>query len=328
MRKFLVIAADQEVLGAKPGPHTFKPAHKRLLEQTTGKRAQIIVATPEESEKHLAEAEMVAAFPMRMPDISKVPNAKWLHSFAAGVDKILTSEMARSKVLLSSSKGIHATPIAEHILAFMLMWTRGMHKAVRNQEKHLWKKDEAIGELGGSSILIVGLGHIGIETARILSAFDVHISAIARSKKKRPKYIEKIGTEKDLDKMLPTADFVVLTMPHTEETHHLFDKNKFKLMKKSAVVVNIGRGGIINESDLVEALKAGEIAGAGLDVTEKEPLPAESPLWEMENVIITPHHSGLSQKYMDRAVELLCKNIKGYLAKKPLPTLVNKKLGY
>src|SRR6185503_16414063 len=128
--------------------------------------------------------------------------------------------------------------------------------------------------------------------------------------------------------MLPHADFVVITLPHTSETHHLFNRAKFKRMKKTAVVVNIGRGGIIKESDLAEALREGDIAGAMLDVTEKEPLPAESPLWDMENVIITPHHSGLSHRYMDRAIELLCKNIKAYLAKKPLLTEVDKKLGY
>src|SRR6185503_9960075 len=128
--------------------------------------------------------------------------------------------------------------------------------------------------------------------------------------------------------MLPHADFVVITLPHTPETHHLFNAEKFKRMKKSAVVINIGRGGIIHEADLVEALKAGDIAGAGLDVTETEPLPNYSPLWDMENVMITPHHSGLSHKYMDRAIDLLCKNIKAYLAKKPLLTEVDKKLGY
>jgi phosphoglycerate dehydrogenase-like enzyme len=328
MRKFLVIAADQEVLGAKPGPHTFKPAHKRLLESTVGKRARIVVATPQEAEEHNADAEVVAAFPMRMPDIAKLPTARWLHSFSAGVDKILSPEVAKSKVLLSSSKGVHATPIAEHIAAFALMFTRSMHKAARNQKAHAWKKDETLTELRGSNVLIVGLGSIGLEAARVLAAFGAYVSAIARSKKSKPKFVEKIGTTKDLDKMLPNADFVVLTLPHTEESHHLFDAAKFKRMKKSAVIINIGRGGIIHEHDLIEALKTGEIAGAGLDVTETEPLASSSPLWDMENVILTPHHSGLSHKYMDRAVELLCINIKAYLAKKPLPTAVDKKLGY
>ena len=128
--------------------------------------------------------------------------------------------------------------------------------------------------------------------------------------------------------MLSDSDFVIITLPHTPETHHLFDRAKFQKMKKSSVIVNIGRGGIINEPDLVEALENGTIAGAGLDVTEVEPLPAHSPLWAMDNVIITPHHSGLSHKYMDRAVELLCKNMKAYFAKKPLHTAVDKKLGY
>jgi phosphoglycerate dehydrogenase-like enzyme len=137
-----------------------------------------------------------------------------------------------------------------------------------------------------------------------------------------------MGTLDDLNSWLRHADYVVITLPHTKDTHHLFDRDKFVLMKKSARIINIGRGGIISETDLIEALRGGVIAGAGLDVTEVEPLPESSPLWDMPNVIITPHHSGLSHKYMDRAVELLCKNIEAYLAHKPLPTEVNKELGY
>lgn len=328
MRKILVIVADQERLGSPKGPHTFRPEHEAQLHEAAGTDAEVIIATPEEAAAHHADAEAVASFPARMPGIAQLPQAKWLHSFSAGVDRILTPTVADSEVILSNSRGVHATPIAEHIIAFMLNFSRGFHKTYHNQQKHVWEKDQTLTELRDSNVLIVGLGEIGSEAARLAHAFGARVRAVVRTPRDAPEYVEHLGSSAELDLMLPQSDFVVITLPHTSETHHLFSMQKIALMKPSAVLINIGRGGIINEADLVGALRNNVIAGAGLDVTEVEPLPADSPLWDMDNVIITPHHSGLSHRYMDRAIELLCKNIEAYLAGKPLPTQVNKDLGY
>lgn len=328
MRKLLVISNDMEKPDVKLGPHTFRADHGSQIRAAAGQSMEVVIATPDEALLHLADAEVVAAFPMRMPDISKTPYVKWLHSFSAGVDRILTPSVIASDMIVSSSSGIHATPIAEHIIGFMLMFTRGFHAAVRNQQKHVWEKYQALDELHGKNILIVGLGEIGTETARLAGGFGAHVSAVSRSSKEKPVFVERLEKSERLDAMLPEADFVVITLPHTNETHYLFDKKKFALMKRSAIVINIGRGGIVNEADLIDALNNKIIAGAGLDVFEKEPLPADSPLWDMPNVIITPHHSGLSQKYMDRAVELFCKNLQAYLKGERLPNEVDKKLGY
>ncbi len=328
MRKLLVIAADQEALGVKPGPHVFKSAHETTLRAAVGDDIQIVVATPPEATAHYADAEVVAAFPMRVPHIQELPQAKWLHSFSAGVDKILTPEVAASSVLLSSSKGIHATPIAEHIITFCLMHARGFVKSSVAQRAHEWKKNESLKEFCDSRVLIVGLGAIGTEAARLAQQFGAHVSAVSRSGKGKPDFVERLEKTDMLDSMLPDADYVIITLPGTDETKHLFDKTKFALMKKSAVLVNIGRGSIVNESDLIDALNGGVIAGAGLDVFETEPLPATSPLWDMENVIVTPHHSGLSHRYMDRAITLLTENIRAYIKGEVLPSLVDKQLGY
>ncbi len=328
MKKVLIISNDIERAGVERNPHTFRPEHVEKLQAAAGSEVEVVLATPQDAPKHFAEAEVVASFPARMPDIAQLPQAKWLHSFSAGVDRILTPAVAASDVLLSNSRGVHKTPIAEHIIAFMLMFTRGMYKTFRNQQKHLWHKAQSLGELRDQVVLVVGMGEIGTEAARLASAFGAHVWALSRTGKNKPGFVEKTGLQKDLDAMLPEADFVVITLPHTHETHHLFDKEKFKLMKSTAVIINIGRGGIINEADLIEVLNNKVIAGAGLDVTEVEPLPADSPLWDMQNVILTPHHSGLSHKYMDRAVDLLCKNLTSYLKNEKLPTQVNKQLGY
>lgn len=331
MRKLLLIAADQERLGARAGAHVFKVAHEALLKEAASKEIAVIVATPEEAKAHYADAEIVAAFPMRMPKLEELPQARWLHSFSAGVDKILTPEMAKSDVLLTNSSGVHATPIAEMILAYLLMFARGFARTIREQAQHVWKKNDRSTELRDATVLIVGLGAIGTETARLCHAFGMHVWALRRNSgqaTKKPEYVERLEAGEKLDELLPHADYVVITLPHTKETHYLFDRSKFERMKKTAVIVNIGRGGIIKESDLIDALKAGQIAGAALDVFEHEPLPADSPLWDLQNVIITPHHSGLSLRYMDRAIEVLCENLRAYAREERLPNEVDKHLGY
>lgn len=327
MRKLLLIAADQERLGTS-GADTLKTKHGAQLTQVGGSDIQVIVATPDEASPHFADAEIVAAFPLRMPPLDSLPNAKWLHSFSAGVDKILTPELAQSEILLTNSSGVHATPIAETILAYLLMFARGFTQTIWERQQHVWHQNDHSGELRDSTVLIVGLGEIGTETARICNAFGSHVWATVRTAREKPNFVEHLETGEKLDEFLPHADYVVITLPQTEETHYLFDKTRFALMKKSAVIVNIGRGGIIKEADLIEALKEGTIAGAALDVFEKEPLPDDSPLWDMPNVVITPHHSGLSLRYMDRAIEVLSKNIKAYLKGEPLPNIVDKRLGY
>jgi phosphoglycerate dehydrogenase-like enzyme len=326
--KLLVISADQETHGAKPGPHTFHLKHTETIRAAISSDMELIVATPEEAPAHYANAVIIAGFPTRIPNISQLPSACWLHSFSAGVDTVLTPEVIASDIMVTNSSGIHATPIAEHIMGICLMFTREFHRALRNQMQHVWAKDKTLGEIRDKIVLIVGLGEIGTETARLAHAFGARMWATSRSAKNKPEFVERIGQSADLDAMLPEADFVVVTLPHTSETHHLFDAKKFALMQSSGVLINIGRGSIINEPDLIDSLQRGVIAGAGLDVFETEPLPENSPLWDMEQVIITPHNSGLSNKYMDRAIELFCKNLRAYLAHEPLPNEVDKKLGY
>jgi phosphoglycerate dehydrogenase-like enzyme len=328
MLKLLVISNDIDRDNSSTNPHALRPHHETAIREAAGSSLQVVIAAPSQASAHYAEAEIVAAFPMRIPSLAELPEAKWLHSFSAGVDKILTPEVRASPIHLTNSSGVHATPIAEHIVGFMLLFTRQFPQALRDQRAHEWRKERALGEVKGARVLIVGMGEIGTETARLLHAFGAHVSALSRSAKQKPEFVEHLASSDKLDELLPEADVVVITLPHTSETHHLFDAKKFALMKRSAVLINIGRGQIVNEPDLVAALQTGTIAGAGLDVFETEPLPKESALWDMEQVIITPHNSGLSHQYMNRAVELFCKNIRAYLMHEPLPNEVDKQLGY
>ena len=278
--------------------------------------------------KHLVDADIIAGSPWVIPKIMEAKKLKWIHSFSAGMDRVLTPQVLKSKIILTNSSGIHAIPIAEHVLAFMLIFTRKFYDTFKNQQEKIWSKNQNLTELRDKTVLVVGLGNIGTEVARLANCFEAHVIAIKQDIKNKPDGIHKVYSINQIEKILPKADFVVLCLPLTDRTYHLFDMKKFKLMKKSGVIINIGRGPLIKEADLILALEKKIIQGAGLDVTEEEPLPKDSHLWDMENVIITPHHSGWSEKYMDRGTDIFCLNLKAYLKGKPLPNLVDKTRGY
>ena len=278
--------------------------------------------------EQLIYADIISGVPWVIPSIKNAKKLKWIHTFSAGMDRVLTPEVLKSKIMLSNSSGIHAIPIAEHVLGFMLIFTRRFYETFQKQQKKIWEKNQNITELRGKTLLVVGLGNIGTEIARTASCLGMNVLGVKQNVKNKPSFVSKAYTINQLDNVLPKADFVVISLPLTPNTKHLFNINKFKKMKKSAVIMNIGRGPLIKETDLILALEKKIIAGAGLDVTEVEPLSKESKLWNMENVIITPHHSGWSEKYMDRAIDRFVLNLKAYIAGKPLPNLVDKKRGY
>ena len=317
------------ILKREEQPFFLTPAHIRGLQAAAPKATIVTAKSAAEINRHVIDADVIAGFPWVIPPLVKhAKNLQWIHSFSAGMDRVLTPEIIKSPIILSNSSGIHAAPIAEHIIGFMLIFTRGFYDSFRNQEQKMWKKKNGIGELRGKTILIAGLGDIGREAARLAHAFGCRVIAVSRSGKDKPAYVAELKTANKLASLLPQADFVVIAAPYTKETHHWFGMREFRRMKKSAVLINIGRGAIVNEKDLIAALRKKLIAGAGLDVMEEEPLPRTSPLWRMKNVVITPHHSGLSEKYMDRAIELFEKNIKVFLRGGRLPNLVDKNQGY
>ena len=322
--KILLIKID----GAKP----FLVSNKHI-EKIRGvdKSVKLIVVSSLDKQKiakNSVDADVIAGSPWVIPSIKIAKKLKWIHSFSAGMDRVLTPEVLKSKIILSNSSGIHAVPIAEHVLGFMLIFTRSFYETFENQQNKIWEKNQNVTELREKTLLVVGLGRIGMEIARTASCLGMNVLGVKQNIKNKPSFVSKLYTIKQLNSALPKADFVVISLPLTPNTKHLFDISKFKKMKESAVIMNIGRGPLIKEKDLILAIKNKIIAGAGLDVTEVEPLPKESPLWEMKNVVITPHHSGWSEKYMDRGIDIFCLNLKAYLKRKPLPNLVNKKRGY
>ncbi|AJY75597.1 D-2-hydroxyacid dehydrogenase [Paenibacillus beijingensis] len=277
---------------------------------------KVVFGRPKELDDALFwEAEVVCGWSPAVEAEGLKPESKlrWLQSYSAGVDKMPLEKLAQKGVLLTTASGIHGVPMSELTIGFMLSFARGLHTAVRNQSKHNWEPQSQYGELKDKTAGIIGAGEIGTELGRLLKAFGMKTLGVRRSDKPA-EYMDETFTIDRLNDVLPQCDYVVNILPYTRETEKLFNEERFALMKRSAYFINIGRGPSADTETLVTALREGVIAGAGLDVTDPEPLPKEHPLWEMDNVIITPHIGGNSDRYAERAGEILLENLKAYAA--------------
>lgn len=281
-------------------------------------------------------------------DLIVAPRLKWVQLHSAGINQLTNSHhpILQSPIRVTTSSGIHATPIGEFAVTMMLALARKVPLMTRLQERaewtqHRWKMFLAT-ELRGKTLGIVGYGSIGRETARIAKqGFGMRVFALTRSGDKKDRGYAEPGVgdpqgelpdgwfaRAHLRLMLALSDFVLIATPLTEETRNLIGEAELRAMKPTAFIVNIARGGIIDEAALIRALKEKWIAGAGLDVFEKEPLPGESELWKLENAIIAPHISSATPHYDDRATDLFCENLRRYLRGRELLNLVNKELAY
>ncbi len=275
---------------------------------------------------HVNDAEVTLGYKLELDDFSKL---KWVQSSSAGINHFPTEQFKSNGIFLTSANGVHAYPISETIFAYMLGLTRKIHTYVKNQQSKVWHHSHMKLEIHEKTIGIIGVGAIGTETAKIAKAFGMKVLGVRHSGKPA-EYVDEMHTPDKLDDLLPKCDYVVVTLPLTDETYHLFTAQQFKQMKSSAFFINIGRGKLVKEEDLILALQEGEIAGAGLDVFDKEPLGEDSPLWEMDNVIITPHTAGSTEYYDKRVVEdIFIPNLKAYLeGKNPYINVVDYSKGY
>ncbi len=256
---------------------------------------------------------------------------KWVHITSAGTNKI-PDFLKSSKTLITNSSGVHPIPISEHVFALILMLSRNIHLAHKYQitQKSWHRSFEEYYplEIFGKKILIVGMGRIGERIAEISKSFGMIPTGIVRNLDKNRRTKIPLLAIKDLERSVKDADFIINCLPGTDQTKGIFSKKVFSKFKPTAFFINIGRGTTVVEKDLISALEKGKISGAGLDVFEVEPLSPASKLWNLENVIITPHYSGWTPEYTNRVIEIFCKNLKAYLRGAKMPNLVNKELGY
>ena len=287
----------------------------------------------EQLEQLIGQAKILVSLSVKKDIFLKAKKLKWIHLGVAGVDKTLFPEMLQSKVLLTSSKGIHQITISEHVIGLILAFSKGIASSIKAQSERKWLQRELIDKrftLEKKVLGIVGLGNIGLELARKAKVFDMKVIGLKNKIRKGEKYknVDLLLNKKKLPELLRQSDFVVLLVPLTKETYHLIAKKQLELMKKEAYLINVARGPIVNEKDLITVLKNKRIKGAGLDVVENEPLEAGSPLYDLDNVIITPHIAGSMPDYYKKVGEIFHKNLIRYLSNKPLLNLVDKKKGY
>lgn len=277
----------------------------------------------------LAEAEV--AYALKLPDrfVQRSPRLKWLQTISTGVDRILTPELVQSPIVVTNMSGIHETTISEFVLMLMLMFVKGATTSFYQQIEGRFKWFP-MDVLSGKTVGIVGLGRIGREVARVVRCFNMRVVATKRT-------VQPGETAADVDVLLPLerlhdllgmSDFVVLALPLTAASRNLIGAAELHAMKQTARLINVSRGAIIDEPALIRALDGGVIAGAGLDVFVQEPLPADSPLRRMRNVIFSPHVSGDIAEYDVGAARLFAANLSRYVAGAPLLNVVDKARGY
>lgn len=243
---------------------------------------------------------------------------KWVQGKAAGVDFLDLEKLERNKILLTNGSGIHSIPIAESVFGMLLAHARGIQQAVKNQQTKTWDQVNKLMELHGKTIMIVGTGKIGVEIGRLAKAFNMKTIGVNRSGRDVD-YMDLLIKQPELKEQVKQADIVVNILPHTDQTHYFFNEDIFSQMKEGTLFINVGRGPTVKTDDLIKALDNGKLAFAGLDVFETEPLPENSELWGREDVLITPHITGIAEHFKKRLFAIFEENLKAYLAGEVLP---------
>ncbi len=267
----------------------------------------------EETTPYLPKAEILLTYgeDLKPESIHSATNLKWIHVLSAGLDKMPFQIIKERDILVTNARGIHQVPMAEYTIGMMLQITRNLALIQLNQKDKVWNRRVKMEELHGKTIGVLGAGAIGSEIARLSKAFRMKTIGVNRSGSPAEHFDETIKIS-ELDSLLQEVDFLVSVLPRTEETYHLLKKEHFEQMQEHAVFINIGRGTTVDQAGLIEAMYENQIAHAVLDVMEEEPLPEDSVLWEMENVTVTPHISGITPQYQDRAFEQFLNNLRVY----------------
>lgn len=301
----------------------------RVLAARTGGHEVIHVTNEAEAVANVDDAEVLLGW-FSKPVCAAAEELRWIQSFSTGMDHWLFPEIIeRDEVQISNVAGLYASQGAEHAWALLLALTRGIVTSWENQKQKKWGGGSNV-ELAGSTLGLVGLGGFGMEMAKRAQGYNMTILAIDAVRTQKPDGIAELkpATKENLHSLLERSDVVMVACPLTEETYHLISQAELAKMKPTAYLINVTRGGIIDEPALVEALRGGQIAGAGLDVTEKEPLDPTSPLWEAPNLILTPHRAGASQHRPRMVFEFFLKNLERYLSGETPVALINKRRGF
>jgi len=288
-----------------------------------------------EFEAQLPDTEVTMTWSIRPEQFKFARKLRWIHSPAAAVHQLIFPELVNSDVILTNAREVHGPVVAEHVMGLIFALAKRIPQAVRLQSKHvwgqkiIWESHPPPRELSGATLGLVGLGSIGRDIARHAANLGMRVIAVREHPEKgKPENVVQVYSAAQLDEMLSQSDYVVLAVPTTSATRGLINAPRLAAMKPDAQLINVGRGPLVDDNALIEALRGRKIAGAALDVFVEEPLPADSPYWDLDNLLITPHTAGLTEKLWDRHYALFSENLRRYRAGETLLGLVNKQDGY
>ena len=286
-------------------------------------------------EQDLRDAEIIFTISLRPEQFAAARSLRWIHAPTAAVHQLLFAELVNSDVVVTNSREVHGPVVAEHVMALIFALAKKIPQAAAFQQKRIWGQ-EAIWtdgvhprEIAGATLGLIGVGSIGRRVAQMASALGMSVIAVREHvEKENPEGVQEVFAPWAIDQMLKQSDYVVLAAPLVAATTGLINADRLAAMKPDAYLINVGRGAQVDEAALVEALRTRRIAGAALDVFEREPLPPESPLWGLDNLLITPHTAGLTEKLWHRHYELFSDNLRRYMGRQPLRFVVDKHKGY
>jgi D-2-hydroxyacid dehydrogenase (NADP+) len=283
--------------------------------------------------EELPDTDIFVGYSVRADQLKNAKKLKWIHSTATGVAQLMYPQLQDSGIMVTNPSGIFSVPMAEHTMGLLLALARNFPDSVRGQDRARWAQQEIwdkqpLTEVNGQVLLIVGYGSVGREVAKRAKAFDMRVWGITRSGAGELAYLEKIFAAAQLHEALEAADYVLICAPETAETKHLIGAAEISQMKRGARLINVGRGSLLDEAALVQALESGALGGAALDVAQTEPLPAESPLWKAPNLFITPHTSGVSDRLWDRQTTILIELLERWFDGRELFNRVDFARGY
>ncbi len=286
-------------------------------------------------ENHLQDAEIVIAWSLRPEQFKAARKLRWIHSPAAAVHQLIFPELVNSDVILTNSSQVHGPVVAEHVTALLFALAKRLPDAVRFQQKHTWGQEPMWRgrprprELAGATVGLVGIGSIGRGVAKRASALGMRVVATREHPEKgSPENVEQVFPTSQIDALLCQSDYVILAAPLTSTTRNLMNAARFEKMKAEACLINVSRGPLVDQDALAQALREKKIGGAALDVFDQEPLPSDSQLWDLENLLITPHTAAMTEKLWERHYKLIAENLRRYLSHKPLQAVVDKHRGY
>lgn len=301
---------------------------KKLITDIAENAVVTVVPNKSATGEMIAEAEIIFGLP-KPADLKNAKNLRWLQLVSAGADKYIDKNLyANRDIILTNSSGVYGIPIAEHVFAMILAFNRNLQEYTLLKQEKRWHVINEVREFYGSTVGVIGLGDIGREVAKRAKALGAKVIALKKNPSGKPDYVDQLYLTEEIDEVLKQSDYVILTLPATNKTRGIISEERLRIMKPNAFLVNIGRGELICQEALVKALKNNWIAGAGLDVTTPEPLPEDNPLWELSNVMITQHSSGISKENDARRLNIFLDNLKRYLNNEKLKNEVDFSEGY